>query len=59
MDIFASTSASTLLGAVSSAAGTTIGSLWPVVAFAVAVPFAFYIVKQVISIIPKSKASTK
>lgn len=59
MDIFASTSASTLTGAIGTNAGVTVGSLWPVVAFAVAVPFAFYIVKQVIGLIPKARASTK
>lgn len=57
MDIFASTSASALTGAVGTNVGTTTASLWPVVAFVVAVPFAFYIIKQVIGLIPKSRAS--
>ncbi len=59
MDIFASTSVGTLTGAVGTNVGLTLSTLWGLVAFVVAVPFAFYIVKQVIGLIPKSRASTK
>jgi len=54
MDIFGSTTPASFTASVGSGVVTTMTNLWPVIAFAVAVPFAFYVAHKVIGLIPKS-----
>jgi divalent metal cation (Fe/Co/Zn/Cd) transporter len=38
--------------------GVFVGDLWPLLAVAMGVPLAFYIIKQVIALVPKGRSRT-
>ncbi len=56
MDIIGTTG-STLMASVGTAAGTTFTSLVPILVGVAGLYLAFFVVKQVIGLIPKSRAS--
>jgi hypothetical protein len=39
--------------------GTLVTDLWPLIAIAIGVPLAFYVIKQVIGLVPKSRAKAQ
>lgn len=57
MDFLAGAGAA-LVTSVGSSTTTTVTGLVPVLAFAAAIPLAFYVIKQIIGLIPKSRART-
>jgi len=53
--LFAATSTSDLLAAVGAVSTSVFDSAWPYLLVAAGIPLAFYIVKKLISLIPKGR----
>lgn len=56
MSILGTTTATEVLASVGQTSGDVFTDLWPYLAFAAGIPLAFYLIKQVIALIPKAHA---
>jgi len=55
MDILATTTAESLVGSIVSTIGDLFTDFWVIIAIAIGIPLAFYVIRRVIALMPKGR----
>ena len=55
MNILASSTATNLVGSIMSTIGELFTDFWVIIAIAIGIPLAFYVIRRVIALVPKGR----